>query len=184
MQAHAQRAEVGATNSVAALRAQVQELSEDVYEGMCALGIESNRVAALVDALASMGVDPNPILDAVENTHLESATFQLEAEISPGKAIAGRCAFEQTHAAVLPAELSQDRDLGSEHTSLFGSVGFLTGTSVWTDVESASARKSICVEQMGDVAVSTQTQCQALDANVKGGIGTYNSYKSRFCIPA
>ena len=56
-----------------ALQSQVEELDVDVYEGMCALGIESNRVAALVDALVSVGVDPNPILNAVENEHLAAA---------------------------------------------------------------------------------------------------------------
>lgn len=68
----AQSAEESAAE-IAALQAQVEEMQQDSYEGMCALGIETDRVEALVEALASAGIDPNPILQDVENKHLEAA---------------------------------------------------------------------------------------------------------------
>lgn len=70
---HANTVAEDASQELAAMQAQVQELDGDVYEGMCALGVESDRVAALVDALVSVGVDPSPILNGVENEHLEAA---------------------------------------------------------------------------------------------------------------
>jgi hypothetical protein len=70
---------------LSALQAQVEALAGDAFEGMCALGIESNRVAALVDALVSVGVDPNPILNSVENEHLVAdAAGEVEDEPENG----------------------------------------------------------------------------------------------------
>ena len=70
-----------AHQNLGALQAQVEELEADVYESMCALGVESNRVAALVDALVSIGVDPSSILNSVENEHLATVgTVDMEAE--------------------------------------------------------------------------------------------------------
>jgi hypothetical protein len=61
------------------LQAQHDELASDVFDGMCALGIESHRAAALADALSAAGVDPNPILTAVESEHLEAHAARMMA---------------------------------------------------------------------------------------------------------
>jgi hypothetical protein len=61
------------------LQAQHDELASDVFDGMCALGIESHRAAALADALSAAGVDPNPILTAVESEHLEAHAARMIA---------------------------------------------------------------------------------------------------------
>jgi hypothetical protein len=67
------------------LQAQNNELASDVLDGMCALGIESHRVAALSDALMSVGVDPNPMLTAVETEHMEAHVARMmEGEVENG----------------------------------------------------------------------------------------------------
>jgi hypothetical protein len=67
------------------LQARNDELEWDTFDGMVALGIESNRSAALADALLAAGVEPNPILTAIDTEHLEAHVARImESEAENG----------------------------------------------------------------------------------------------------
>jgi hypothetical protein len=91
----------------AVLQAQNDELASDVFEGMCALGIESNRAAALADALLAAGVDPNPILTAVESEHFEAhAARMMESEAENGMSMLSEVHMDDAVSSA-PLQLSE-----------------------------------------------------------------------------
>lgn len=129
------------TEEMEALQAQLEELDGDVYEGMCALGIETDRVAALVKALAAVGVDPNPILDEIDDRYFKGAAAQIETDIPSGSTILQvDKGFNTDTAHVLSQDAEQEMDRGHEsQSSAAGSVALLTGAAVWGDRISGSA---------------------------------------------